>query len=55
MNLEKLVKERIKENEKLFNEKELNYINNNVNIIKKLYILGMLDIEYKKFQKSSKI
>lgn len=53
--VEQIVKERIKENKKLFNEKELKIINNNVNIIKKVYILGILDMEYqKKFQKSSK-
>ena len=54
--VEQIVKERIKENKKLFNEKELKIINNNVNIIKKVYILGILDMEYqkkvpKKFQK----
>ncbi len=44
--VEQIVKERIEENKKLFNEKELKIINNNVNIIKKIYILGILDMEY---------
>lgn len=44
--VEQIVKERIEENKKLFNEKELKIINNNVNIIKKVYILGILDMEY---------
>lgn len=43
MNLEKLVKERIKENEKLFTMKELKFIKENDTIIKKVYFLGILD------------
>ncbi len=44
--VERIVVERIKENKKLFNEKELKIINDNVNIIKKIYILGILDVEH---------
>lgn len=45
MELEELVKERIKENEKLFNKEELILLNNNVSIIKKVYLLALLDTE----------
>ena len=41
--VEKIVKERIKENEKLFSKKELKFINNNVNIIKKIYLIGLIN------------
>ena len=41
--VEKILKERIKENEKLFTEKEINNIKNNPNIFSKIYLLGMLD------------
>ena len=53
-NMEKLIKERIKENEKLFNKKELIFLYNNVNIIQKIYLLGVLDNNciYKGGQKS---
>lgn len=44
LNVEKIVKERIKENEKLFIGEELQIINNNANIMKKVYILGLLDV-----------
>lgn len=43
INMEKIVKERIKENKNLFTEEELQFINNNVNAIKKIYLLGILD------------
>lgn len=43
-NVVEIVKQKIKDNEKLFTEEELQIINNNVNIIKKVYILGLLDI-----------
>ena len=45
MELEELVKERIKENEKLFNKEELILLNNNVSIIKKVYLLALWDTE----------
>ena len=41
--MEKLIKERIEENEKLFSVEELKIIKNNVNIVKKIYMLGLLD------------
>lgn len=43
--IEKILKERIKENEKMFTDKELQIINNNVNIIKKIYLLVFMDIK----------
>ena len=52
--IEKLIKERIKANEKLFTAKELTDIKNIDNLIKKIYILGLLDGN-EKFQKSSKM
>ena len=42
-NVEKIVKERIKENEDLFTMEELKFITDNDNIIKKVYFLGILD------------
>lgn len=42
-NVEKLVKERIKENEKLFTGEELKIIKDNANIIEKVYLIGILD------------
>lgn len=42
-NVEKLVKERIKENEKLFTGEELKVIKDNANIIEKVYLIGILD------------
>lgn len=41
--IEKIVEERIEENQKLFNEEELKIIKNNVNIIKKVYLIGLLN------------
>lgn len=41
--IEEILKERIEENKKLFNKKELKTINNNFNIIKKIYILGLIN------------
>ncbi len=43
MNLEKLVKERIEENEKLFNKEEICFINEKMETIKKIYLLALLD------------
>lgn len=42
-NVVKIIVERIKENEKLFSKEELNFISNNDNIIKKVYLIGVLD------------
>lgn len=41
--VEEIVKERIKENEKLFTKKELKFINNNFNLIKKIYLIGVIN------------
>lgn len=45
MELEEIVKERIKENEKLFSKEELEIINNSIKVIKKIYLLAFLDNE----------
>lgn len=41
--VEKIMKERIKENEKLFNKNDLKIINNNINIMKKIYLMGLIN------------
>lgn len=41
--MEKLFVERIEENKILFTEEELTFLYNNVNILKKIYLLGLLD------------
>lgn len=41
--MEKFIKERIKENKELFSKEELKIIDNNVNVVKKIYILSILD------------
>lgn len=41
--VEEIVKERITNNLKIFNEKELQVIKNNVNIVMKIYLLGIID------------
>lgn len=41
--MEKLFVERIEENKILFTEEELTFLYNNVNIMKKIYLLGLLD------------
>ena len=43
LNVEKIIKERIKENEELFTIEELIFLNNHVNIIKKIYLVGVID------------
>ena len=43
LNVEKIVKERIKENEKLFTGEELIFLNNHVNLIKKIYLIGLMN------------
>mgnify|MGYP005766959235 FL=1 len=42
--LRKFLEKRIKDNKKLFTDKELKIIKENFNIIKKIYILGIKDI-----------
>jgi len=43
MELEEIVKERIKENEKLFSEEELKTIENNIILTKKVYMIGLVN------------
>lgn len=43
MNVERIVKERIKENENLFEEEELKIVNDNIKITKKIYLLGLIN------------
>lgn len=38
-----ILKERIKENEELFNKKEINLFNDNIKSIKKIYLLGLIN------------
>lgn len=38
-----IVKERIKENEKLFSVEELKIVNENFNVVTKVYLLGLID------------
>jgi len=37
------MKERIEENKNLFTEDELKFIINNINIIKKVYLIGLIN------------
>lgn len=41
--IEKILKERIEENEELFNKKELSLLNNNIKTIKKIYLMGLIN------------
>jgi hypothetical protein len=43
MELEEIVKERIKENEKLFSKEELKTIENNIILTKKVYMIGLVN------------
>jgi hypothetical protein len=43
MELEEIVKERIKENEKLFSKEELETIENNIILTKKVYMIGLVN------------
>ena len=45
--LDKLVKKRLKQNKKIFNEKELKIINESNILIRKIYLLGVIDSFYK--------
>lgn len=40
MNIQEVIEERIKENEKQFTNEELDLINKNKKLIKKIYLLG---------------
>lgn len=44
-NLEKLIKERVNKNRRIFNENETKVIFANIKLISKVYILGLLDNE----------
>lgn len=46
MIVEGILKERIIESKELFNEKELKFIKNNSIVIKKVYLLGILDSKF---------
>lgn len=41
--MEKFIKERIDENKGLFSKEEYRILENNMNVIKKIYILAILD------------
>lgn len=41
--MEDLFVERIEKNKNIFTEEELTFIESNVNIIQKIYLLGLLD------------
>ena len=43
MIVEEIVKERVIENKELFNKKELNFIQNNSKLIKKVYLIGLVN------------
>ena len=44
INFERILRERLDENIKLFNKEEINIIKSNKKIVAKIYLLGMLDI-----------
>ena len=41
--MEELIKQRIEENEKLFNDRELKIINKNIILTKKIYLIGLIN------------
>lgn len=43
MELEEYVKERIKENEKLFSKEDLEIINSSIKVVKKIYLMGLIN------------
>lgn len=43
MKIEEIVKQRVEENQELFSEKEIQIINNNPTVMKKVYLLGLLN------------
>ena len=43
MDKKKIIKERIKDNEKIFNSKQLKFIQKNQEFIMKIYMLGSMD------------
>ena len=42
--VEKVLLERIRENEKIFSKDEIIFIKDNIKIVEKIYILGVLDM-----------
>ena len=38
-----IIKKRLEDNLKLFNDEEINVIKNNKNLVEKIYLLGILD------------
>ena len=43
MNVEKLIEERIKSNTKIFNKEDIGRIVQNIDLVSKIYVLGLLD------------
>lgn len=43
MNVEKLIEERIKSNTKIFNKEDIGHIVQNIDLVSKIYVLGLLD------------
>ena len=43
MKIEEIVKQRVEENQELFNESEKESMRNNYSIFSKIYLLGMFD------------
>lgn len=44
--VEEIVKKRITNNLKIFNEKELQFIKSNFNLITKVYLIGSMDVKF---------
>ncbi len=42
--MEKFIRERVKDNKKLFSKEEIEIIESNMNVIRKIYILSILDV-----------
>ncbi len=43
INIERLIEERIKSNTKLFNKEDIGRIVQNIDLVSKIYVLGLLD------------
>lgn len=41
--VEKILLERVKKNKEIFSKDEINFIKNNIEIVKKIYVLGVFD------------
>lgn len=44
--VEKILLERIKENKKIFSKDEISVVEENIEIVEKIYILGVLDANF---------